>query len=136
MNTDELKKFARQYTAAWNSEVPENVSSHFAEGATLSVNGEPATGREAITAVARSFMADFPDMELSMDTLVIKEDTIEYHWTFTGTNTGPGGTGNAVRFSGLEEWTMGGGLIAQSVGQFDQEEYEHQLEHGAGPGRP
>jgi hypothetical protein len=22
---------------------------------------------------------------------------VEYHWTFTGTNTGPGGTGSAVR---------------------------------------
>lgn len=137
MNTEQLKQFARRYTAAWNSETPESVADHFAEGATLFVNGTPASGREAITEVAHSFMTGFPDMELSMDTLVIKENTVEYHWTFAGTNTGPGGTGNAVRFSGFEEWTLGGdGLIAQSVGQFDQEDYEHQLEHGVGPGRP
>jgi hypothetical protein len=33
-------------------------------------------------------------------------DIVEYHWTFTGTNTGAGGTGKPVRISGFEEWTL------------------------------
>ena len=28
---------------------------------------------------------------------------LEYHWTLTGTNTGPGGAGHAVRISGFED---------------------------------
>ena len=51
--------------------------------------------------------------------------------TFTGTNTGPGGTGKSVRVSGYEEWTMDDdGLIAASRGHYDPAEYARQLEHG------
>jgi hypothetical protein len=52
----------------------------------------------------------------------------EYHWTLVGTNTGPGGTGNRVRISGYEEWTISPhGLIASSLGHFDEDEYARQL---------
>jgi hypothetical protein len=67
-----------------------------------------------------------------MDALVFKGDVVEYHWTFTGTNTGPGGTGMPVRINGVEEWTVGDdGLVAQSQGHYDQAEYDRQLEEGA-----
>lgn len=56
---------------------------------------------------------------------------MEFHWTFTGTNTGPGGTGNRVRVSGFEAWRLGAdGLILESQGWFDAAEYERQLAHG------
>jgi predicted ester cyclase len=56
-----------------------------------------------------------------------------FHWTLTGTNTGPGGTGKRVRFSGYEVWQIGAdGLISESKGHFDTAEYERQLEHGVG----
>ena len=54
-------------------------------------------GREAITAAAASFYETLPDMQIYFDELVVEKNRIEFHWTFTGTNTGPGGTGNAVR---------------------------------------
>jgi hypothetical protein len=67
-----------------------------------------------------------------MDDLVFKDETVEYHWTFTGTNTGPGGTGNSVRISGFEEWRFGDdGLVVESRGRYDQDDYDRQLEHGA-----
>ena len=76
-------------------------------------------------------MTAFPDMQVLMDDLVTKDHRIEYHWTLIGTNTGPGGTRNRVRFSGIEEWTIGDdGLIVVSNGHFDQAEYERQLERG------
>ena len=58
----------------------------------------------------------------------------EFHWTFTGTNTGPGGTGNRVRISGYELWKIDNeGLIAESKGHFDAADYERQLgKRGAG----
>ena len=88
-------------------------------------------GRAAITEAARSFMDALPDLHLAMDDLVVRDDGADYHWTCSGTNTGPGGTGNKVRFSGFEEWTIGDdGLIAASLGHFDEAEYARQLEHG------
>lgn len=126
-----IKEFAGRYTAAWNSGVPDRVAGFFAKNATLSVNGNPATGRTAIAEVARGFMTAFPDLELLLDRLEFPGDRVRYHWTFIGSNTGPGGTGNAVHFSGYEEWTLGAdGLIARSEGHFDAEEYERQLEQG------
>jgi hypothetical protein len=48
-----------------------------------------------------------------------------------GTNTGPGGTGHRVRFSGYGEWKFGeDGLIAESQGHFDDPDYQRQLERG------
>ena len=70
-------------------------------------------------------------MRVYFDDLVVEGDRIEYHWTFTGTNTGPGGTGNAARVKGYEEWTISDeGLIAASQGHYDAAEYARQLAHG------
>lgn len=131
--TTDLHDFATRYTAAWCSQAPARVASFFAEDGSLTVNGgAPAVGRDAITEVAGGFMTAFPDMVLTMDSLHVEERAIEYHWTLTGTNTGLGGTGKAVQFSGYEAWTMGGdGMIAASLGHFDEAEYRRQLEHGA-----
>ena len=84
--------------------------------------------------VARSFISAFLDIKLFMDEVVFKDESVEYHWTFTGTNTGPGGTGNRVRISGFEEWTFGhDGLVLESQGHYDQDEYDRQLAHGVSP---
>ncbi len=137
MNAEEIREFATRYTAAWNSNDPASVAAFFAEDGTLSVNGSPAVGRDAITGVARSFMVGFPDMVLNMDDLIVTESLVTYHWTFVGTNSGPEGTGNSVRFSGYEEWTFGrSGLVEKSDGHFDADEYQYQLEHGVSPSQP
>ncbi len=73
-------------------------------------------------------MTAFPDMVVAMDGISLDRDRALYRWTLTGTNTGPGGTGNAVRISGYEEWTLGAdGLIARSNGHFDEADYLRQL---------
>ena len=70
-------------------------------------------------------------MQVYLDDLIVDGDRIEYHWTFTGTNTGPGGMGNAVRVNGYEEWVLDDdGLIAASQGHYDAGEYARQLAHG------
>jgi len=132
LDQDQLRDFARRYTEAWCSQDPASVAEHYAPEGSLTINGgQPAEGRSALTEVARSFMIAFPDMRVLMDDLVVKDGSIEYRWTLIGTNTGPGGTGNRVRISGFEEWTIGDdGLIAESQGHYDQAEYDRQLEHG------
>jgi hypothetical protein len=129
---DQLRDFARRYTAAWCSQDPASVAEHYAAEGSLTINGgPPSVGRAAITEAARSFMIAFPDMQVLMDDLLVRDSGTEYHWTLVGTNTGPGGTGNRVRISGFEEWTIDDdGLIAESQGHYDQVEYDRQLEHG------
>jgi len=73
-------------------------------------------------------MTAFPDLVVKMDRLVVTGAKTEYHWTLTGTNTGPEGTGSVVRVSGFEEWQFGlHGLIAESSGHFDAADYQRQL---------
>ncbi len=132
MNAAQLKTFGTKYTAAWCSQEPARVAALYAEHGSLTINeGTPSVGRTAITAAAQSFMTTFPDMVVAMDDVSLEQNQAVYRWTLTGTNTGPGGTGNAVRISGLEEWTFGAdGLIAASKGQFDEAEYQYQLRAG------
>jgi hypothetical protein len=120
---------AVRYTRAWCSQDAASVASFFAPHGSLAINGSaPAVGREAITAVAQSFMEAFPDLHLAMDDLRIRDGHPEYHWTLTGTNTGPGGDGKRVRISGWEAWQIGvDGLIDESKGHFDEEDYLRQL---------
>ena len=129
---DQLHDFARRYTEAWCSQDPASVAEHYAPEGSLTINGgTPSVGRAAIAEGARSFMTAFPDMRVLMDDLLVQDGGGEYHWTLVGTNTGPGGTGNRVRISGFEEWSLGDdGLIAESQGHYDQAEYDRQLEHG------
>ena len=128
----QLRAFAKQYTAAWCSMDPARVAAHFAADGSLTINdGPPAVGRAAITEAARGFYVALPDMQVFMDKLVVEGERTEYHWTFTGTNTGPGGKGKAVRVRGFEEWRIDAkGLIASSRGHYDQADYARQLEHG------
>ena len=127
-----ITTFAKRYAEAWCSQNPESVAAFFAEKGSLSVNDEPpAVGRAAIAEVARGFMRDLPDMIVTMDDVTLESDARKFHWTLTGTNTGPSGTGKRLRVSGYELWKIDeDGLIGDSKGHFDTAEYERQLKHG------
>jgi predicted ester cyclase len=127
-----ITTFAKCYAEAWCSQNPESVAAFFVEKGSLSVNdGPPAVGRVAIAEVARGFMRDLPDMIVTMDDVTHASDATKFHWTLTGTNTGPGGKGRRLCISGYELWKIDeDGLIAESKGRFDRAEYERQLKHG------
>jgi len=135
MDATTLHEFATRYTAAWCSQDAASVAAFFAETGSLTINaGAPAVGRAAITASAQGFMTAFPDLIVVMDSLKVDGPRATYHWTLTGTNTGPGGTGRPVRISGYEEWRIGpDGLIAESLGHFDAADYARQLAGGTAP---
>jgi predicted ester cyclase len=128
-----LQNAAEQYTAAWCSQDPARVAAFFAINGSLKINdGQRAVGRAEISEAARSFMTAFPDLRVTMDRLVSAGDRVEYHWTLTGTNTGPGGSGRTVRISGFERWVLApDGLIEASIGTFDSADYQRQISGGA-----
>jgi nuclear transport factor 2 (NTF2) superfamily protein len=133
--THDLTEFAIRYAAAWSSQDPERLASFHAENGSLNVNGgPPANGRAAIAAMAQSFMTAFPDMVVKLDRMDHRGDHPLFRWIWTGTNSGPGGTGKSVRMNGYEEWTMDGdGLIAKSEGHYDEAEYQRQVHVGVSP---
>jgi hypothetical protein len=135
MNLSELTDFATRYAAAWSSQNPASLAAFYAEGGSLTVNaGAPSVGRVAITAKAQGFMTAFPDMLVKMDEVHGDGRHAIFRWIWTGTNTGPGGTGKSVRIKGYEEWTIGAdGLIGESKGHYDEAEYQRQLHSGAQP---
>jgi uncharacterized protein (TIGR02246 family) len=137
IDTRQLRDIGARYTAAWCSQDPERVAAFFSTGGSLTINGgAPAVGRGAIREVVRGFMTAFPDLVLTMDGVSVQGDRAVYRWTFAGTNTGPGGTGQQVLFSGCEEWEIGADeLITGSLGHFDEEDYQRQLVHGTGAAR-
>ena len=104
------------------------------EQGSLSVNGgEPVDRRAAIAARTRSFKDAFPDMVVTMDAVSQEGNQAVFRWTWTGTNTGPGGTGRSVRISGYEQWTLTvGGLIRSSEGHYDVAEYQRQVSGDGG----
>lgn len=132
----DLTNFATRYAAAWSGKDPVKFAAFYNENGSLIVNGVASVGRVAITATARAYMAAFPDMVVKLDSLRQEGDKTIFHWTWTGTNTGPGGTGKAVDLRGYERWSIGAsGLIAKSDGHFDNDEYQRQLKGNPSPNR-
>jgi hypothetical protein len=80
-----------------------------------------------VESAAQSFMTAYPDLVVKFDRLEPQGGRVLYHWTFTETNTVPGGTGNRVRISGFEDWKIGSdGLIADSKGHYDAQDWDRQ----------
>ena len=128
MTNDELEQFAARYAQAWCGHDPKKVAAFYVSNGTISVNGGPPT---PIAEVARGFFRDFPDTVVTFDKLEPRGDQTAFHWTFNGTNTGPGDTGKTVRIRGYELWKFNSrGLIEESKGHFDAADYERQLKHG------
>ena len=132
-----LVDFGTRYAAAWSSQNPAKLAAFYAENGSLIVNGgPPSIGRAAIADKARSFMSAFPDMVVILQRMDRNGEHPIFRWIWTGTNSGPGGTGKSVRLIGYEEWTMdASGLIAKSDGHYDEVEYQRQLKVGA-PAQP
>lgn len=128
-----LVDMATRYAAAWSSQDPAALAAFYEVNGVLVVNdGEPAAGREAVAARAAGFMEAFPDMVVSLVEVTGSGQQAVFHWHWTGTNTGPGGTGRAVDLRGYEEWTLGdNGLILESRGHYDKDDYQRQLSDDA-----
>jgi len=123
------KDFGEKYAAAWSGQNARAHANFFAPGGSQIVNnGTPAVGRDAIAKVAQGFMTAFPDMLVVCDSLPTTSKGVEFHWTLTGTNTGPNGTGKKIHISGVEILQFNSdGLITESNGSFDEQEYNRQL---------
>lgn len=125
-STDQIRKMAADYTAAWNSGSPEAVAGFFAETGEIVINrGEPWIGRAKIAEMAAGFFADVPDLALTCDEIRPAGDHALYLWTFRGHHAE---TGHPLEVRGFEEWDLTDGpTVAASRGWFDADDYARQV---------
>ncbi len=121
-----MRQFGVRYAAAWSSRDPAKVAAFFAENASLTINsGTSSVGRAGIANTARSFMVGYPDLAVEMSRLDPVGEQYVFRWNLTGTNAG---TGCKIKIRGYEEWAIGAdGLIAKSLGHYDQADWDRQL---------
>ena len=122
----DLETLARNYTAAWNSKVPENVAGFHTPSSGIVINrGAPSLGHAGLTEMAAGFHADVPDLHLTCDGIRGAGTHVIYLWTFTGHHAE---TGNPLNVQGWEEWELDADMkITSGLGWFDAEDYSRQV---------
>lgn len=132
LNPDDVRNMAERYVKAWSSHVAEDVASFYEPDGYIVINdGEPIVGHSAFAEMAQSFFDGIPDLVLQVDAVRTAGNRAVMMWTLEGTNTGPEGSGHAVKFSGWEAWHLSDDLrVIASDGRYDAEEYERQCAEG------
>lgn len=85
---------------------------------------EDVVGLEALKSYFEFYRTAFPYMNMTIQETIVKGDKIVWHWTLTGTNTGPMGeappTGKEVRLSGVSIARVVNGKIAEVWDYYNQ----------------
>ena len=80
---------------------------------------EDIVGLDASKNIVKFYRTSYPDLHMTVDEMIFKDDKIVWRWTMTGTNTGPRGnlppTGKKMRISGV--------IIVHIVNGKSQEEW-------------
>ena len=81
----------------------------------------PIRGLDALKNHFQFYRSAFPDIDMIIQETIMEGDKIVWHWTLTGTNTGPMGeapaTGKQVQLSGISVGRIVDGKIAE-LGDF------------------
>jgi len=125
-DVETARKMAQDHCAAWTNRTADAVAGRYAMQTIMIMNGgDPMNSRSEISDMAAGFMADFPDLVLSLDRVLVADHHMIYAWTFEGHHKE---TGNHVRFSGWEEWDLDENLnVIKSLGWYDGVDYERQV---------
>ncbi|WP_377191403.1 DUF1348 family protein [Ruegeria meonggei] len=120
------QRMAKAHCDAWTERNPEAVASRYANDTTMGMNrGDPMTSQAEIAEMAAGFMADFPNLALKLDSVLVADHHMVYAWTFEGHHKE---TGSHVKFSGWEEWDLDDDLkVIKSLGWYDNADYERQV---------
>lgn len=123
---DTASRMACNHCEAWTSHLADKVAERYSSTTSFSMNGgDPMTTRPEIAEMAGQFIADFPDLVLTCDTVLVADHHMVYAWTFKGHYAR---SGKLVQFSGWEEWDLDGDLnVSKSLGWYDVEDYNRQI---------
>jgi len=119
----ELKPLTDKYSEAWRTGNVEGleaiVDPNFVRHAD---KGSSADGLENLKNVIKAFKAAYPDLKLVFSEEFYAENQYAGHWSFTGTNTGPGEippTGKSVSQWGVSLIHFKDGKIVEEWDGFD-----------------
>lgn len=104
---EEMKALAERSLKIWNEGNLDLVDELYASNCIRHEVDiyEDLVSTEAYKEYVASMRTAYPDFNVMMDELIIKDDIIVMRWTLTGTNTGPRGemppTGNKTKISGV-----------------------------------
>ena len=110
------RTLAARYLAMLNNHDPDAVDGFVAAGY-IDHDHFVADGREANRAFWSSFFTAFPDIEATMDDLIVAGDRVAGRFTYRGTHAGPfygmAATGNAIEMRSIDIWRTQDGEFAE-----------------------
>jgi len=120
------------YIDAWNSGDLTSLGNYFTENFERYSPGgtSDATGVDEMREVMTGFQTSYPDASVALDEAYFYGNRSTIHWTFSGTNTGPGEeppTGNYVEISGLSSLIYEDGKISEEQLVYDNLDFMEQL---------
>ncbi|MFV1977205.1 MAG: ester cyclase [Candidatus Scalindua sp.] len=125
-NTDysaELKPLVDKYNSAWETGNVDGLDAIFDPNFVRHADkGSSADGIENLKKVIKAFKTAYPDLKLIFSEEFYGENQYAGHWSFTGTNTGPGEippTGKSVSQWGVNIIHFKDGKIVEEWDGFD-----------------
>ena len=120
------------YLDAWNDGYLDSLDKYFSEDIQRYSPGgtSDADGLDELKAVMLQFQTAYPDVMVKPDETYFHGNRATLHWTFSGTNTGPGeieATGNDVEISGLSSLVFEDGKISEETVSYDNLDFMEQL---------
>ena len=108
--SEEASRYAEAWQAIWGTKTPAAIRDFYAVGAAVSVSGgEMLSGHSDIDRFVVSYLASFPDAQLTVDHLIVNRDPgqpvrLALRWSIEATHTGWGRFG---RPSGAKVYILG-----------------------------
>jgi predicted ester cyclase len=127
----ELKPLTDKYNQAWQTGNVDGLDAVFDPNFVRHADkGSSADGLENLKKVIQGFKAAYPDLKLVFSEEFYGENQYAGHWSFTGTNTGPGEfppTGKSVSMWGVNIIHFKDGKIVEEWDGFDNAPVLEQL---------
>jgi predicted ester cyclase len=119
MSSEENKAiFRRMIDGLWNEKKLDVADELFTEGSTSPTAPQLPAGPEGVKQIASTFLAAFPDLQITIDFLVAENDRVfgrlTERATHLGTFFGIAPTGKAVQFTEMGILRIEDGKIAES----------------------
>lgn len=139
MNPDRKAKLHRFYEEVWNEGNIEATGHYFAQDYNEHnpVPGQTSAGLAGAKEAFATYKTAFPDLEFTVEEMVISGDSAVIRWHAVGTNTGPllslPATGRKIAVSGMDWFRFEDNHIQEGWHQFDQLGLGQQLGMSASP---
>ena len=126
----ELKPLVDTYLAAWNTGNTDLLDGIVPDNFSRTAPGQNVKNRTELEAAVKGLRAAYPDMKVIADDVHYAKDRAFIHWTYTGTNTGPGDappTNKPVKSRGYTSLYFKNGRIFFEDVYFDALDWNTQL---------